>query len=96
MIARRTLRRVDWERIERGGFVTPSRRAGEDMSLTQIKEKVARINAYMRHRELPLAIKLQIRSHFSYLWQRTSVWDEDEILLDARRQEGDSTSLQHE
>ncbi|KAH8071618.1 voltage-gated potassium channel [Aureococcus anophagefferens] len=54
----------------------------EDMSLTQIKEKVARINAYMRHRDLPLAIKLQIRSHFSYLWQRTSVWDEDEILLE--------------
>ena len=54
----------------------------EDMSLTQVKQKVDRINAYMRHRALPLALKLQIRAHFSYLWQRTSVWDEDEILVE--------------
>ena len=36
----------------------------------------------MRHRDLPIGLKLQIRSHFSYLWQRTSVWDEEEILVE--------------
>ena len=36
----------------------------------------------MKHRCLPAELKAQIRSHFSYTWQKTSVWDEREILLE--------------
>ena len=36
----------------------------------------------MRQQKLPLALKLQIRAHFSYLWQRNSVWDQEEIMAE--------------
>ena len=54
----------------------------EDMSSKLIKEKIEAINAYMRHRHLPPGLKQQIRNHFSYTWQRSSIWDEREILLE--------------
>lgn len=54
----------------------------EDMSSRLIKEKIEAINAYMKHRHLPAPLKQQIRNHFSYMWQRSSIWDEREILLE--------------
>ena len=50
--------------------------------MRMIKEKIEAINAYMKHRQLPTDLKMQIRNHFSYTWQRSSIWDEREILLE--------------
>ena len=54
----------------------------EEASSRMIKDRIESINAYMKHRGLPPELKAQIRSHFSYSWQKTSVWDEREILLE--------------
>ena len=54
----------------------------DDTSTRLIKEKIEAINAYMKHRHLPPSLKMQIRDHFSYTWQRSSIWDEREILLE--------------
>jgi hypothetical protein len=54
----------------------------QDASMRLIKERIETVNAYMNHRNLPRAVKMQIRSHFSYLWQRNSIWDEHEILVE--------------
>ncbi|KAJ1457946.1 hypothetical protein M885DRAFT_562425 [Pelagophyceae sp. CCMP2097] len=54
----------------------------EDASMRLIKERIETVNAYMKHRNLPRSLKMQIRSHFSYLWQRNSIWDEHEILVE--------------
>ena len=54
----------------------------DDTSTRLIKEKIEAINAYMKHRQLPPFLKQQIRNHFSYTWQRSSIWDEREILLE--------------
>mmetsp|Transcript_33078 Transcript_33078/g.116093 ORF Transcript_33078/g.116093 Transcript_33078/m.116093 type:complete len:728 (+) Transcript_33078:112-2295(+) len=54
----------------------------QDASMRLIKERIETVNAYMKHRNLPRSVKMQIRSHFSYLWQRNSIWDEHEILVE--------------
>ena len=54
----------------------------EEASSRMIKDRIESINAYMKHRGLPPELKAQIRSHFSYSWQKTSVCDEREILLE--------------
>ena len=51
-----------------------------DKSSEMIREKISAINAYMRYRRLPNALRIRIRTHYTHLWKQTTVWDETQIL----------------
>ncbi|KAJ8602179.1 hypothetical protein CTAYLR_003502 [Chrysophaeum taylorii] len=52
----------------------------EDTSSQLIKSKIDSLNSYMRHRKLPMDLKVLIRRHYSYAWKNNSVFDEKFIL----------------
>jgi len=56
--------------------------AHEDETHTLIREKIQSINAYMKFRNLPLEMKSKIQRHYEYVWKRTTIYDEAEILAE--------------
>jgi len=56
--------------------------ANIDIAKTHFREKMERIGTFMKYRNLPLDMQLQINNYYNYLWNSRKGYDETEVLND--------------
>ncbi|MBI9101108.1 MAG: ion transporter [Spirochaetales bacterium] len=53
-----------------------------DVAKTQYKEKVDRINTFLKYKNIPLAMQKRINDYYEYLWDNRRGYDESSVLSD--------------
>lgn len=56
--------------------------ANIDVAKAHFSEKMDRINAFMKYRELPVALQERIRNYYDYLWDSRLGYDESSVLAE--------------
>ncbi len=56
--------------------------ANIDVAKTQYKEKLDKINAFMKYRNIPSSLQKKINSYYNYLWESRRGYDESSVLED--------------
>jgi voltage-gated potassium channel len=56
--------------------------ANIDIAKAQYKEKLEKINTFMKYRNLPAALQTRINEYYSYLWESRRGYDESSVLND--------------
>ena len=56
--------------------------ANIDVAKTQYKEKMDRINAFLKYRSIPPRLQQKINDYYDYLWESRRGYDESSVLGD--------------
>ncbi len=56
--------------------------ANIDVAKTQYKEKLERINTFLKYRNIPLSLQKRINDYYDYLWDNRRGYDESSVLSD--------------
>lgn len=56
--------------------------ANIDIAKAQYKEKLEKINTFMKYRNLPSPLQNRINEYYNYLWESRRGYDESSVLLD--------------
>ncbi len=56
--------------------------ANIDVAKTQYKEKLDKINAFLKYRNIPSALQRKINDYYNYLWESRRGYDESSVLED--------------
>lgn len=56
--------------------------ASIDIAKTHHLEKMEKISAFMRFRDIPLELQTRIRTYYNYLWEKRRGYDESEVLVE--------------
>lgn len=53
-----------------------------DVAKSQYKEKLEKINTFLKYRNIPLSMQKKINNYYSYLWESRRGYDESSVLQD--------------
>lgn len=67
--------------------------ANIDVAKTQYREKLDRVNAFMKNRDIPAPLRRKISNYYGYLWETRRGYDEVTILRDLPYALRESVSL---
>lgn len=56
--------------------------ANLDVARAQHQEKMARMTAFLKYRNLPATIQTRIRDYYNYIWETRRGYDESSIIMD--------------
>jgi len=56
--------------------------ANIDVAKSQYKEKLEKINAFLKYRSIPTALQRKINDYYNYLWESRRGYDESSVLED--------------
>ncbi len=56
--------------------------ANIDVAKTQYREKLDKINTFLKYRNIPLPLQKKINDYYSYLWESRRGYDESSVLRD--------------
>jgi voltage-gated potassium channel len=56
--------------------------ANIDIAKAQYREKLEKINTFMKYRNLPQDLQVRINDYYSYLWENRKGYDESSVLSD--------------
>ena len=67
--------------------------ANIDVAKTQYKEKLDKINTFLKYRNIPMAMQKKINNYYNYLWESRRGYDESSVLADLPGPLKESVSL---